>query len=99
MLLLMFLLLLCSVLPLVDVVFVVIGCSFVFVLILFLFRCVLRCVEELQQQAGVFKRNANELKNKMWWKNMKMRLIIAAIVLVILGIIIAIAVVMSKGGK
>jgi hypothetical protein len=24
--------------------------------------------EELQQQAGVFKRNANELKKKMWWK-------------------------------
>ena len=28
-------------------------------------------LEELQQQAGVFKRNANELKNKMWWKNIK----------------------------
>ena len=28
-------------------------------------------VEELQQQAGVFKRNANELKKKMWWKNIK----------------------------
>ena len=27
--------------------------------------------EELQQQAGVFKRNANELKKKMWWKNIK----------------------------
>jgi polyferredoxin len=104
MLLLMFLLLLWSMLPLAvdDVVVVVVGCSIVFVLIVFLFRCVLHCVvcaEELQQQAGVFKRNANELKNKMWWKNMKMRLIIAAIVLVILGIIIAIAVVMSKGGK
>jgi hypothetical protein len=103
MLLLMFLLLLWSVLPLVvDDDVVVVGCSIVFVLIVFLFRCVLHCVvcaEELQQQAGVFKRNANELKNKMWWKNMKMRLIIAAIVLVILGIIIAIAVVMSKGGK
>jgi hypothetical protein len=35
-------------------------------------RCPLNSyVEELQQQAGVFKRNANELKNKMWWKNMK----------------------------
>ena len=27
--------------------------------------------EELQQQAGVFKRNANELKKKMWWKNIR----------------------------
>ena len=27
--------------------------------------------EELQQQAGVFKRSANELKNRMWWKNIK----------------------------
>jgi hypothetical protein len=30
-----------------------------------------KAAEELQQQAGVFKRNANELKKKMWWKNMK----------------------------
>jgi len=28
-------------------------------------------VEELEQQAGVFKRNAGELKNRMWWKNIK----------------------------
>lgn len=55
-----------------------------------------KAAEELQQQAGVFKRNANELKKKMWWKNMKMKLIIAAIILVILGIIIAVAVTMSK---
>ncbi len=30
-----------------------------------------KAAEELQQQAGVFKRNANELKKKMWWKNIK----------------------------
>jgi vesicle-associated membrane protein 4 len=52
--------------------------------------------EELQQQAGVFKKSAHELKNKMWWKNMKMWLIIAFIVLVILGIIIGVAVAYSK---
>ena len=55
-----------------------------------------RAAEELQQQAGVFKRNANELKKKMWWKNIKMKLIIAAIVLTILGIIVAVIVVMTK---
>lgn len=52
--------------------------------------------EELQQQAGVFKRNANELKKKMWWKNIKMKLIIGFIILAILGIIIGVAVAMSK---
>lgn len=30
-----------------------------------------KAAAELQQQAGVFKRNANELKKKMWWKNIK----------------------------
>lgn len=44
-----------------------------FVLIIY-FTLTMTCyAEELQQQAGVFKRNANELKNKMWWKNMKVR--------------------------
>jgi hypothetical protein len=55
-----------------------------------------KAAEELQQQAGVFKRNANELKKKMWWKNIKMKLIIAFIILAILGIIIGVAVAMSK---
>jgi len=55
--------------------------------------------EDLQQQAGVFRRNAKDLKNKMWWKDMKMKLIIAAIIIVILIVIISIAVVMAGGGK
>lgn len=52
--------------------------------------------EELQQQAGVFKRSAHDLKKKMWWQNMKMRLIIGGIVVVILAIIIGVIVHMSK---
>jgi len=55
-----------------------------------------RAAEELQQQAGVFKRNANELKKKMWWKNMKLKLIIAFVILVIIAIIVAVAVTYSK---
>jgi hypothetical protein len=31
-------------------------------------------IEELQQQAGVFKRNAHELKKRMWWKNLKVNI-------------------------
>ena len=31
--------------------------------------------EELQRQAGVFKNNTNELRNKMRWKNIKVNII------------------------
>lgn len=52
--------------------------------------------EELQQQAGVFKRSANDLRKKMWWKNMRMKLIIGFLILAVLGIIIGVAVAYSK---
>eukprot|EP01038_Epipyxis_sp_PR26KG_P008946 gene8946-12063_t len=55
--------------------------------------------EDLQAQASVFKNSATDLKNKMWWKNIKMKLIIAIVILAILGIIIGIIVGMSKKGK
>lgn len=55
-----------------------------------------RAAEELSVQAGVFKKNAHELKNKMWWKNIKMWLIIGLIVLIILAIIIGVAVSYSQ---
>jgi len=50
----------------------------------------------LQQQAGVFKKNAHDLKNKMWWKNMKLWLVIGLIALIIIGIIVGVAVAQSK---
>lgn len=43
--------------------------------------------QELSQSAGIFKGRAKDLKNKMWWKNLKMKLIIGFIILSILGII------------
>ena len=52
--------------------------------------------EELQQQAVIFSLSARELKNKMWWKNLKIKLIIFSIIAIILGIIITIIVVESK---
>jgi hypothetical protein len=48
--------------------------------------------EELQQQAGVFKKNANELKNKMRCKEIKLKLCIAFIVLSVIGAIVGIIV-------
>jgi hypothetical protein len=46
-----------------------------------------KAAEDLQQQAGVFKKNANELKKRMWWKNLKMKLILGGVIIVIICII------------
>uniref|UniRef100_A0A7S0SW64 V-SNARE coiled-coil homology domain-containing protein n=1 Tax=Chromulina nebulosa TaxID=96789 RepID=A0A7S0SW64_9STRA len=58
-----------------------------------------RSAEELQQQAGVFKKNANELRKKMWWKNIKMKLIIGGVILVIIAIIVAVIAVEVKSSS
>ena len=42
----------------------------------------------LQASAGIFRQQAKSLKSKMWWKNLKMKLCIAAIVIIILVVII-----------
>ena len=60
-----------------------------------LLKCYLR-VEDLQQQAGVFKRNAHELKKRMWWKNLKMKLILGGVILVIIGVIALVIWVVTK---
>ncbi len=49
--------------------------------------------EELLQQAGIFKTTAKDIKNKLWWKNMRSKLIVAFIVFAIFGIITAILIV------
>lgn len=52
--------------------------------------------QELMQSAGIFSENAKELKKRMWWKNMKMKLMFGTIILVILGIIVGVSVGISK---
>ena len=52
--------------------------------------------EALQVSAVIFKSSANDLKNRMWWKNFKMKLIIFSIIAIILTIIISVTVTISK---
>eukprot|EP00608_Synchroma_pusillum_P011973 CAMPEP_0198420228 /NCGR_PEP_ID=MMETSP1452-20131203/766_1 /TAXON_ID=1181717 /ORGANISM="Synchroma pusillum, Strain CCMP3072" /LENGTH=233 /DNA_ID=CAMNT_0044140379 /DNA_START=8 /DNA_END=709 /DNA_ORIENTATION=- len=59
-----------------------------------------RAAEELQQQAGVFKRQAKDLRQKMWWKNLKMKLLLAFIIIAVLtAIIVPIAIFLDNSSK
>jgi vesicle-associated membrane protein 4 len=42
----------------------------------------------LQATAGHFRRGANQVRKRMWWKDLKWKIIIAVTILVILGVII-----------
>ncbi|KAJ2959094.1 hypothetical protein NQZ79_g5383 [Umbelopsis isabellina] len=44
--------------------------------------------EDLQATAGHFRRGANQVRKRMWWKDLKWKIIIGVTVLVILAIII-----------
>lgn len=46
--------------------------------------------EDLMKEAGVFRNNARELKNKMWWKNVKMWVIVFGIISAIIIIIVCV---------
>ncbi|KAJ8610179.1 hypothetical protein CTAYLR_008742 [Chrysophaeum taylorii] len=52
--------------------------------------------EDLQAQAGVFKTRAKAVRNKMWWKLCKMRLMVAGVIIIILVVIIVPLVTMSQ---
>ena len=43
---------------------------------------------EMRSQSNMFNKQAKTAKNQMWWKNMKLNLIIGAIALVVLLIIL-----------
>ncbi|KAI8912652.1 vesicle-associated membrane protein 8 [Gorgonomyces haynaldii] len=47
--------------------------------------------EDLQQSSLQFKRGANQVRKEMWWKDMKLKLIIGVIVAIVLIIIIVVA--------
>ncbi|KAI8143634.1 synaptobrevin-domain-containing protein, partial [Fennellomyces sp. T-0311] len=44
--------------------------------------------EDLQATSHHFRRGANQVRKRMWWKDLKWKIIIAVTILVILGIII-----------
>lgn len=45
-------------------------------------------IEDLQSTAGHFRRGANQVRKRMWWKDLKWKIIIAVTIIAILGIII-----------
>ncbi len=52
--------------------------------------------EELMQESGIFLQKSRQLKNKMWWKNIRMKIMVGAFVLVVIGLIVGIAVGVSN---
>ena len=42
--------------------------------------------DHLQQESFVFRREARQLKNKLWWKNLRLWAVIAFVVLLLLYI-------------
>jgi vesicle-associated membrane protein 7 len=44
--------------------------------------------DKLNQQAFKFEKQSKKLKNAMWWRNLKMKLFIATVVVIILYIIL-----------
>ncbi|KAJ6564927.1 synaptobrevin [Mycena vulgaris] len=53
--------------------------------------------EHLAESAQGFRHSANRVRKKMWWKDMKMRLIIGAAIAVIITIIVVSVVKATKG--
>ena len=55
--------------------------------------------ENLSLSASDFRTNATRLRNKLWWRNIRMKLMIAAIIIVILTILITVIVCTSGACK
>jgi len=53
--------------------------------------------ETMRDTSQQFKRNATTLKRTMWWKNLKLQLIIGFIVIAIIAVVVAIIVLKLKG--
>eukprot|EP00116_Pleurobrachia_bachei_P016490 sb/3476752/ len=52
--------------------------------------------DQLQDGASQFKTTGQQLRRKMWWQNMKFKIVIAVIVIVILGVFIGVIVAQTK---
>ncbi|KAK4229577.1 putative synaptobrevin [Podospora fimiseda] len=55
--------------------------------------------DDLAQSAQTFRRGANQVRKKMWWKDMKMRFWLILGIVVLLAIIIIPAVVVTKNNN
>jgi len=50
--------------------------------------CIISLIDELEAQAHNFKRGATKVRKRMWWNDMKMKIILAFVIIAIIVIII-----------
>jgi len=51
------------------------------------FKCLVDKTELLLEDSKIFNNNSRKLRNKLWWNNIKGKIIIGLIILIALGII------------
>lgn len=52
--------------------------------------------QDLMQSAGIFRDRTRQLRNKMWWRRMKMYIIVGSFILVLLAIFVTVVVITIK---
>lgn len=55
--------------------------------------------QELGQSAAVFRDRARQLRYKLWWRSVRMKLAAGAFVLLLIGSVVAVAVIAMDGGE
>lgn len=54
--------------------------------------------QDLDQSAAVFRDRARQLRYKLWWRAMRMKIAVGAFVILVVGAVVTVAVLAMEGG-